>query len=361
MRKNALFIFSLSLVIISVFSCKTDVDLRGPYEDTPIVFGLLDQSVDTQYIKINKSFIGEGNNFSYASIQDCTIYKNLTATITEKNSGTIYELKSKSIRNIQDGIFYPDSQQIYYFVPTTPLDETSKYILDVKVNEGLSNSKNITAETDIVKQININTKSLLEEIKFIEDDSPLKYGQTSVKFNAPYREMLFSVSFTFFYDEVLLDNSIQQKSLVYDLGTQTSRIDDEELEFILTGESFFNKISSNSEISQSTNNISKRVVRYFSYTIYAANKEYTTYISLNKPSTSISQDAPKYTNIEGGLGLFASRYTVIRDKSGLGNKDMRLSKLTLQHLFELNLKFCTDDTRYSTSSNSGGPERFYCP
>ena len=38
----------------------------------------LDQSKDTQFVKINRSFLGYGNNVDYAAaINDCTILKML--------------------------------------------------------------------------------------------------------------------------------------------------------------------------------------------------------------------------------------------------------------------------------------------
>ena len=59
MRKliNNLLIF-ISIGLIGV-SCSTDFDLNAPYQPIPIVYGLLDQSSDTQFVKINKSFLGE--------------------------------------------------------------------------------------------------------------------------------------------------------------------------------------------------------------------------------------------------------------------------------------------------------------
>lgn len=358
MIKNSFIYLFVFASVAFLFSCKTEVDLRGPYEDKPIVFGLLDQSVDTQYIKINKSFIGDGNNFDYAGIPDCTVFKSVVGTVTEVNSGTVYDLKEKYVKNLQDGIFYTDSQKVYYFVPVG-FDENSKYQLNVSID---GDRKKLSSETDVVKALQVNTKSLLEELKYYADDSPETFGQSSIRFFAPKKEMLFSVSFRFYYDEYLTDNSITRRYIEYNLGDQTSRVDNEELEFIIQGETFFAQIPNDNHIKNTDiSTVKKRVVRYFSYHVSAANQELTTYINLNQPNSSIAQETPSYTNIEGGLGVFASRYSVIRDKSGLGGLDMRLSKLSLQHLHEMQLKFCTDDSRYSASSNSGGPEDFYCP
>jgi hypothetical protein len=354
----------LILSIIAGFvSCKTEVDLRAPYDDTPVVFGVLDQSADTQYFKINKSFIGEGDNFSYASIPDCTIFSSVSATVTEINSGTKYPLKEKYVKNLDDGIFYADSQKVYYFVPITTLNSDSKYKLDVKIYEGTSKEKTLTAQTDVVGEIPLDLTSLREDLTYVIDDDPeIEFSsKVGIKFNSPTKEMLFSVNFIFTYEEHKTDASVTERSIVFFLGEKTSKNPNELMDFYVTGEQFFSTIENDNHIKNTNiNTVQKRVIKGFSYTIAAANQELTTYIALNKPSASIAQERPTYTNIEGGLGVFASRYNMVVDKSRFGT-DFRLNKLSLQYLWDLGLLFCTDDSRYSASSNSGGPEDFYCP
>jgi hypothetical protein len=336
MNNNKIKYFFVLSVIGLLFSCKTEVDLRAPYDDTPIIFGVLDQSVDTQYIKINKSFIGEGDNFAYASIPDCTIFKNVVATVTEANSGTVYTLKEKYIKNIDQGLFYADSQKVYYFVNDN-LDQSSEYILSVNIDEG---KKIITSSTEIVEKLSIASKSLLEEIKYVTKvvSSEISYGQSSIRFTAPKKEMLFSGIFRMYYDEYSTSTDITRRYVEYNLGTITSSVNTQELEFILTGENFYFGVQNDNHIKNTNiNNVEKRVVRYFEYVISAANQELTTYIGLNKPTTSIAQERPTYTNIEPvgkALGVFASRYSVVVDKSGLAGLNMRLSKQSLQILFD---------------------------
>ena len=74
------FIYWISLTILIIFSsCETDFELNAPYKTIPVVYGLLDQSLDTQFIKINKSFLGILNNANFAPINDCTQFDYLIA------------------------------------------------------------------------------------------------------------------------------------------------------------------------------------------------------------------------------------------------------------------------------------------
>ena len=42
------------LIIVSFSSCESDLDINSEWEQVTVVFGLLDQSQEKQYIRINK-------------------------------------------------------------------------------------------------------------------------------------------------------------------------------------------------------------------------------------------------------------------------------------------------------------------
>lgn len=43
-----------SLLLLN--ACSTDVDLYADYKDVPVIYGLLDATADTNYIKITRVF-----------------------------------------------------------------------------------------------------------------------------------------------------------------------------------------------------------------------------------------------------------------------------------------------------------------
>ena len=76
-------IFPFLVLAILFTSCETEVDLNAPYKNTTVIFGLLDPDYngdnvisvqDTQWIKINKTFLGEGDNNNYAAVRDSSEY-----------------------------------------------------------------------------------------------------------------------------------------------------------------------------------------------------------------------------------------------------------------------------------------------
>ncbi len=50
-----------------------------------------------------------------------------------------------------------------------------------------------------------------------------------------------------------------------------------------------------------------QIARAFDFILTIANEELATYLEINSPVTGVIQERPEYTNINGGLGLLASR------------------------------------------------------
>ena len=60
----------LSIFVFLFISCETDFDVNAEWKETTVVYGLLDASADTQYIKINKAYLGEGDAMMMAQYSD---------------------------------------------------------------------------------------------------------------------------------------------------------------------------------------------------------------------------------------------------------------------------------------------------
>ena len=156
-----LFLFSaLSAAALFTSSCNTDFELNAEYDEIPVIFGVLDQSVDTQFVKINKSFIGGGDNMSYAAINDSSLYSNVIGRVEEYVDGILtetFQLEEMWVTNLDDGIFYTDSQKVYFFVPTAIakpyLNENATYKLIVDVSE---EAQPIEAETNLIRGSELN-------------------------------------------------------------------------------------------------------------------------------------------------------------------------------------------------------------
>ncbi|HOV56213.1 MAG TPA: hypothetical protein PL122_08830, partial [Bacteroidales bacterium] len=61
MFKMIKYIFTSIIAILIFSSCSTDVDLTQEWQDIPIVYSILDLNSSTQYIRINRAFLGDGD------------------------------------------------------------------------------------------------------------------------------------------------------------------------------------------------------------------------------------------------------------------------------------------------------------
>ena len=221
LKKIAIPFLSISLIFSS---CSTDFELNAPYETIPVVYGLLDQSKDTQFVKINRSFLGYGNNVDYAAINDCTHFENVVAVLEEYNEfGNLIDhdtLKEFMVGNLQPGIFYEDSQKVYYLeTDNDSLKEENTYHLKVSVpDKGLD----FDAVTDLIKGswLNFKFQTILylagSGFKVADVDLATTedgYLEQTLRWTTAERGKRYELMLRLHYTEVYNDLSEQEKYL----------------------------------------------------------------------------------------------------------------------------------------------------
>ena len=321
LKKIAIPFFSISLIFSS---CSTDFELNAPYETIPVVYGLLDQSKDTQFVKINRSFLGYGNNVDYAAINDCTHFEYVVAVLEEYNEfGNLIDhdtLKEFMVGNLQPGIFYEDSQKVYYLeTDNDSLKEENTYHLKVSVpDKGL----NFDAETDLIKGTWLNFKFqtilYLAGSGFKVADVDLAttedgYLEQTLRWTTAERGKRYELMLRLHYTEVYNDLSEQEKYLEWNLGRQisVSSSGGEEMFKDVSGGSFFNFVETQLQNYENEDQVMKRVLGMDAVEIIltAGNEDLNTYMQVNEPVTGIVTERPIFTNVNNGIGIFASKYS----------------------------------------------------
>jgi hypothetical protein len=88
-------------------------------------------------------------------------------------------------------------------------------------------------------------------------------------------------------------------------------LDDSNDDIILDGEKFFSFLQASRELEVNTTNIS-RVFQDIDLYLTAGTSDLYTYMQVNEPITGVVQQRPSFTNINNGIGLFTSRYSLIK-------------------------------------------------
>ena len=94
------------------------IDLYAEYKEVPIVYGLLDATADTNYIKITRAFFVEDDAYQVALNPDSSNYAGkLDVRLVEYcNGDSVREiiLDTITLHGKQQGTFYSPNQKLYY-------------------------------------------------------------------------------------------------------------------------------------------------------------------------------------------------------------------------------------------------------
>ena len=306
---------AILILLTTVFftSCKNDVEINGEWKDISVVFGLLNQSDTAHYVRVSKAFLGEGDALVFAQQFDSLYYQPelLEVTVTELINGNqtrVFNLVADQTIPKDEGIFASPGQILYKFQtpPGNPLKSEAVYALSIKK---VSTGELVTAETGLVKSF------FLSSPISILGYSIYPRQRTTVKWTAPLNGKLFEVFIRFLYREYPEGSPSEEvkKYVEINLGRVTSNNTDgsEELQKVVQNIDIYRALSVNIQPS-SVSNPKLRFADSLLVIVNAADDDLNTYLEVNKPSNTIAQERPQFTNIQNGIGLFASRTVVTR-------------------------------------------------
>jgi len=330
-------IFLLAIVVVFA-SCKTEVDLNAPYKNTTIVFGLLDVDIngdglrnqlDTQWIKINRTFLGEGDNTVYAGIRDSSEYsegdfvKKMVQQIDPNGNIIEYDLiaKTDSNRNV-NGVFYGPEQTVYYFTPVpSGLNPNSEYRLLLEFTDGrvVTSSTNLINSGGASNWISPQNGITLQLANVAACPNVLYTPQVTLQWYSMGNASIYEATLRFYYTEERLVGGVWtgdgvERHVDYYLGSakQEDAVNGR-LKITFDGRGFFAMLANKLEADPNTR---RQIGRYngeftecFDVMLTIGNEDLNAYIDVNTPSTGLVQERPIYSNISNGIGLFASRGT----------------------------------------------------
>lgn len=317
-------------------ACTTDVELYSDYKDIPIIYGLLDASQDTNFIRINRAFSGSNDNHINAAevslIADSSNYPGkLRAYIVEyvqgygghyQPTGNTIDLDTITIHDKEEGVFYAPDQKVYWTnAPIHVNTAAAKYKYKLFVHRG---NDTITSETGVVGGEGF--KIVTESLGFMAEENNTS---SQVKFTLADNAVFYDIKMEFYYRESVSGGPMTDKKVTYSFGVKTlDNLEQENSRVYFVNYSkntLFNlleeAIGGDTVINENTPN----VVRYINYLddegkkpmkifLSAGSDELYNYIQINS-QTGYAQTVPDYTNINGGYGVFSSRVNITKEVS----------------------------------------------
>lgn len=313
MKKKHIIFGVFSMLAILFGSCSTEVDLYADFKDITIVYGLLDIDNDTNFIKINRAFLGYGDANEVALIADsCNYPGKLDCKIIEYRAGMNSEtfektqefpLDTTTIHNKDLGLFYAPDQLVYYTTgKIRPNTDRYRYRYDLEIDRG---DTVLTASTDVVGGSRFSIVSSVMNFSSYTEYGKLRWLECPNSF-------IYDVTIKFHYTEVdHLTNDSVDRCAVWYLGSHpaaTTNSDNGIYYINYKSSSFFGSIAN--EIGDDTLNFNLERIFFepsIEIEIIAGGEELYNYILVNGSNSSIVQTIPDYTNIHGGYGVFSSR------------------------------------------------------
>lgn len=340
-------ILFLATSIIILAACTTEFSVNGDYNETPIVHMLLDPNDEFHFLKLNKTFLGDGNANDFAMVADSAYFDQVDATIEEIVNGSTtrtWTLEDTIIDNKESGTFYYPEQKLYFF-QADDLNEDAIYRLYIEIDNG---KHIVQGQTELVKDINITFPNVNQQLNFAEANVPLNgYNTQSIAFSSGTGAAIFKVQIQFDYRNHKPSGN-EPKSILWDVGTLRAEDLQSNPSAAASGEVFYELVRNRVEDDP---DVTKRTVRGFHLIVTAGSEDLNTYMLTNEPTSSLAQNKPTFSNVEGGLGIFSARTTAVQYKPFQNPNNPNIRGLNLNSTRELcegqytgSLLFCSDNT-----------------
>lgn len=306
-------LFGILLLCLAT-ACETDFDVAGEWKETIIAYGLLDVGKPTQYIRLNKAFLGEDINANaVAQIADSSaLIEPVTAVLQSYSdanyvnlSGTYPLTKIDAMQagiTKEDGTFY--TAPYYIYTTNQALSSTKWYGLKVTTGKGTE----ISAKTPVIGDFQVSRPSPENGLNLADSTFYLRWKHQAT---------------ADFYDGDMILKFVELRTgstEAIDKTVKVNLFNGYEPIGILAGDNirkdirvddFFAAILRDFGDATNDPNVIRRDLEYIDVVIHAGSAELAMFNSVTGAQLGItaSQNVLSYTNVTGGLGLFSSRYS----------------------------------------------------
>jgi hypothetical protein len=301
MKKLILFLAA----IFTFTACSNDFALTEDWKDITVVYGLLDQSQDVQYIRIEKAFLDPKTSaITIAQIADSLYYDNITVQLqvfqANGTGGNAYTLQRVNAADEgftrEDGIFATSPNYLYKF--TEPINQNLIYRLVITRNDG----EEIKAETKICEDFEITSPS--------DTTSALRFksgAETIFRWNAKSNTKFFNAKLLITIKEAPTGNpnNFVTKTLIWKTGDILKPNETGLVRTSVMGEDFYTFIASELEPGY------VREIVGVKLQVGAGAEDLLNYLEIGQINSGITgaDVIPTYTNLSGdNYGVFSSRY-----------------------------------------------------
>lgn len=327
-----------ALLLLAFTSCKVDFSPNAPWREVPSVYCVIDPDEDTVWARVQKCYLGEDNLYNYSSIVDSNYYLSNQIAVhllawrgnpDDENTRSIlvdrWVFNYTEIQGKPEGDFPAGLQPIYYCVPGRKLKADTACFFQLLVLRNPSGDTLARATTKLVgfRDLTIHLRDTVEEV--LEEPNSLKGHNFRIErgdIKATWKPVpggrRYQPIVTFYYKRNHDTCSLVIPGKTFpQAGSAKAYLSESRFLSIIK-----NHLKDNTDTLTTVNNVD--------ITIAVCNEDLTAYINSHDRSIMGGQETQTYTNIKGGVGVFASRRTHITvnvPSDSLGNTNNLPQKL----------------------------------
>lgn len=319
----------LSLVLFSMTSCKVEFSPNAEWRDVPSVYCVVDPDEDTVFARVQRCYLGEENLYTYANIFDSNNYVKgdisvqLLAWKAQRLNNDSFTPTNQLVDKWDmeyglrtgkpDGFFSSQPQPVYYCVPgARKLRADTNCVFQLLVIRNTTGDTIASAFTTLVGYGRLKADGRDTTEVILDNPSDVRgheFGYRigchgEIKWHTVPRGRLYQPIVTFFYkkngDTLSIDipGATTKNAFNADMLSNKS----------ITENLFFSTIKN--ALAQNTDSLF--TVNNVDVTIAVGNEDLNAYITSHDNTVVSGQEYHSYSNIEGGMGIFASRRSHIR-------------------------------------------------
>lgn len=312
--------FYLIIVALVFVACETDFEVNADWKESTVVYGLLDQSLDTQSVVIYKAFLGEESAYVIADEADSIYYQSddLEVLLYEvENNDTLrsieleYFITDNRNNSNSDNIF--STEYSVEYISTETLNAEYIYHLHVR---NLKTGLEVTSSTSLIQEMDFGSTTSSDLNIYDNDEFKIFFLKWKKSANARIYNPILRF---YYYEKNVLSGEVSLKYVDKSYANLSpEEFSNNNMQILVDGQSFFyfikNSIEENNEVLRIN---AKELEDGFAspqfwtggvdFLFVLGGESIAQFIEVNNLPGLLFQDPPTYTNIENGIGIFSSR------------------------------------------------------
>lgn len=312
LRRVSQYLILNSLLLILAVSCSVDFSPNAKWKEVPVVYCLIDQDDDTSWVRVERCYLSESDIYSPAQISDSVNYDQGSISVALLAFDAAGMLRDSipftyTLRPRNDGNFVSGLQPVYYSVTAGRLRDDWRYKLSVRRT---SDGSILAASQNSIPLIRQVSERIINKPSYtVNRITGAAYGQFA----------FYGAHNTCLIEWDTMENGRLYQPIVrfyYSVAGDTTYIDVKAPSTASRGTSPFLSVNyprynflTDIKTQLQNDPSPKKYLKMVDIYLTVASEDYNAYISSINAGSTISQGREPYTNIDGGLGIFASRRT----------------------------------------------------